>query len=66
MADIPFIIDKLETLSTDFSKFVLTCDSNVPIESSSELWEISEDGILHIAHCEYLNLIMLYVIQQHI
>ena len=48
-----------------FSRFVLTHDSNAQTESSSKVWEISEDGILNIAHCD-LNLIMLYVVQQHI
>jgi len=41
------IIDKLEALLTDFSRFVLTHASNVQIESSYNVWEISEDGILN-------------------
>jgi len=58
-------IDNLEALLTDFSRFVLTHDSNVQIESSSKVWEISKDAILNIAHCDDLNLIMLHVVQQH-
>jgi hypothetical protein len=60
------IIDNLEALLTDFSRFVLTHDSNVQIENSSKIWEIYEDGTLNIAHCDDLNLIMLRVVQQHI
>jgi hypothetical protein len=45
------IFDNLKALLTDFSRFVLTHDSNVQIESSSKVWEISEDdvGIPHNA-----------------
>jgi len=59
-------IDNLEALLADFSRFVLTHDSNVQTESSSKVWEISEDGILNIAYCDDLNLVMLCVVQQHI
>jgi len=60
------IIDNLEALLADFSRFVLTHDSNVQTESSSKVWENFEDGILNIAHCDNLNLITLCVVQQHI
>jgi hypothetical protein len=53
-------IDNLEAPLTDISRLVLTHDSSVQIESSSKVWEISEDGILNIPHCDDLNLIILF------
>jgi hypothetical protein len=56
-------IDNLEALLTEFSRFVSTHDSDVQIDSSSKVWEISEYCILNTAHCDDLNLIMLHVVQ---